>query len=289
MRREMNTMGEVISENYVSNNIMNMQYVEALQVATTLSCDADGILIGVVSGGNIRFSIGGVNYKVMQDEMFVLHGVVKAEEVKCSKAFKGYFISVEAKYLTTINVDTADFIAADMMVRTTLIYPLEPSQAEMMNELAWRMICLSNKSNVALQDNILLSLSEAYMYLIISVIGSRQLDVENVRSNSSLMVLKRFSELLKDNYILHKNVDYYASQLGISSKYLSIVCRKYRGVTASHVIDGVIIRHAKMLLKQQGVSVQEVAKRLNFPSQSFFGKYFKQRVGISPSRYKGDA
>jgi AraC-like DNA-binding protein len=42
-----------------------------------------------------------------------------------------------------------------------------------------------------------------------------------------------------------------------------------------------------MLLKQHGVSVQDVAKMLNFTSQSFFGKYFKQRVGVSPSRYKG--
>ena len=277
-----------MSENYVSNSIMDMRYVEASQVGVELNCDAESIFIGVVSSGNIRFSIEAENYKVMQNEMFVLHGIAKAEEVKCSKAFKGYFISVEAKYLTTLNVDTADFIAADMMVRTTLIYPLESSQAEMMNELAWRMISLSNKSDVALREEILLSLSEAYMYFVISVIGSRQLDVESVRSNSSLMVLKNFSELLKDNYMHHKSVDYYASQLGISSKYLSIVCRKYRGVTASRVIDGVIIRHAKMLLKRQGVSVQEVAKILNFPSQSFFGKYFKQRVGISPSRYKGD-
>ena len=47
-----------------------------------------------------------------------------------------------------------------------------------------------------------------------------------------------------------------------------------------------VIHRAKDLLRQSGLSIQEVADRLNFVSQSFFGKYFKQRVGISPSRYK---
>ena len=35
-----------------------------------------------------------------------------------------------------------------------------------------------------------------------------------------------------------------------------------------------------------GLSINEIATKLNFASQSFFGKYFKQRVGVSPSRYK---
>ena len=43
---------------------------------------------------------------------------------------------------------------------------------------------------------------------------------------------------------------------------------------------------AKRLLKYSGLSIGEISDNLNFTSQSFFGKYFKQRVGVSPSRYK---
>ena len=66
-----------------------------------------------------------------------------------------------------------------------------------------------------------------------------------------------------------------------------MVCRKCRGVTASQISDDIVIHNAMRLLRQPNVSMQQVANQLNFPSQSFFGKYFKQRVGISPSRYKG--
>jgi AraC-like DNA-binding protein len=47
-----------------------------------------------------------------------------------------------------------------------------------------------------------------------------------------------------------------------------------------------VVYEAKRLLKYSGLSIRDIALKLNFASQSFFGKYFKQRVGVSPSRYK---
>ena len=47
-----------------------------------------------------------------------------------------------------------------------------------------------------------------------------------------------------------------------------------------------MILEAKTLLKYSGMSIQEIAYELNFSTQSFFGKYFKQHTGESPSRYK---
>ncbi len=43
---------------------------------------------------------------------------------------------------------------------------------------------------------------------------------------------------------------------------------------------------AKVLLKSTDLTVQEVAARLNFANQSFFGKYFKHQTGMSPSAYR---
>ncbi|WP_368350508.1 helix-turn-helix domain-containing protein, partial [Parabacteroides merdae] len=43
---------------------------------------------------------------------------------------------------------------------------------------------------------------------------------------------------------------------------------------------------AKQLLESSNLSIKEVAAQLNFPTQSFFGKYFKQYVGMSPKEYR---
>ena len=34
------------------------------------------------------------------------------------------------------------------------------------------------------------------------------------------------------------------------------------------------------------MSIKEVAGALNFPDQSFFGRYLRQYAGMSPSRYR---
>ena len=43
---------------------------------------------------------------------------------------------------------------------------------------------------------------------------------------------------------------------------------------------------AKALLKYSGMSIQEIAYCLNFPNQSFFGKYFRSHTGMTPSAYR---
>jgi AraC-like DNA-binding protein len=43
---------------------------------------------------------------------------------------------------------------------------------------------------------------------------------------------------------------------------------------------------AKALLKSTNMTIQQISEELNYPSQSFFGKYFKRIVGVSPSDYR---
>ena len=83
-----------------------------------------------------------------------------------------------------------------------------------------------------------------------------------------------------------RNVSFYAKQLNITPKYLSSVVKEVSGKTAARWIDESVILEAKTLLKYSGMSIQEIAYHLNFSTQSFFGKYFKQHTGTSPSRYK---
>jgi len=44
---------------------------------------------------------------------------------------------------------------------------------------------------------------------------------------------------------------------------------------------------SKALLKSTNKTVEQISDELNFPSQSFFGKYFKRVTGMSPKEYKG--
>ena len=52
------------------------------------------------------------------------------------------------------------------------------------------------------------------------------------------------------------------------------------------VISYVVIMDAKAKLKSTDMTIQEIAYSLNFPNASFFGKYFKRYVGMTPLDFR---
>lgn len=96
----------------------------------------------------------------------------------------------------------------------------------------------------------------------------------------------RFMEELAKHYQEERSVGFYASKLCITPKYLTTIIKRVSGRSAAEWIDSYVILEAKNLLRYSNLSIQEVAYQLNFPNQSFFGKYFKHQTGYSPSAYK---
>lgn len=62
--------------------------------------------------------------------------------------------------------------------------------------------------------------------------------------------------------------------------------KSYSGKAALDWINEFVVLEAKMMLRYTEMTVQEVAYALNFPTQSAFGKYFKQQEGGSPKQYR---
>ncbi len=79
---------------------------------------------------------------------------------------------------------------------------------------------------------------------------------------------------------------FYAEQLFLTPKHLSRVIKEVSGRSAGEWIDEQVILEAKARLKNLSLTVQEISDQLGFPNQSFFGKYFKRHVGLSPSDYR---
>ena len=95
-----------------------------------------------------------------------------------------------------------------------------------------------------------------------------------------------FIKLVEMNYTKHRELNFYAEQLNITNKHLSRVVKQTSGKSAMEWIEKHVILDAVSQLLSSNVSVKEIAYRLNFPSQSCFGKYFYRVVGVSPSVYR---
>lgn len=96
----------------------------------------------------------------------------------------------------------------------------------------------------------------------------------------------QFINLVQQNFRKERFLDFYASKLEITPKHLSRTLKALTGNTAVEWIERYVILEAKVLLKSTNMSIQQIADDLNFPSQSFFGKYFKKNVGMSPKEFR---
>ncbi|MBQ4279062.1 MAG: helix-turn-helix domain-containing protein [Rikenellaceae bacterium] len=96
----------------------------------------------------------------------------------------------------------------------------------------------------------------------------------------------RFIQLLNTHCTRHREVEFFSDALCISKSYLASVTRTIAGETPKAIIDKHVAQEIKILLAFSDLTLQQIADHLNFPDQSYLGRYFKRHTGQSPSAYR---
>ena len=96
----------------------------------------------------------------------------------------------------------------------------------------------------------------------------------------------RFFRLLIDHYEQHKEVLFYANQLCITPKYLTMIVRRVSGKSAKEWISEYVVLEIKSLLKDTRLDIQEIVYRTHFANQSSMARFFRKHTGMSPLQYR---
>lgn len=254
-------------------------------------CEIRGICIVVVCSGFVKTEVNGRYCELYSNSILMLNEESKVTMLKCSKACTGYLLSFSYQFINKSILDVTDSMLLNVKCNQNPCVKVTDDDIERLHRLAGVLSdMVSVSGRYTYDDSIIVSLFTSVFYMFMSIL---ELNTErpNVFGNLSRSerLLKSFIDLLSEACERERSVEYYANELNVSPKYLSFVCKNIMGRGASNIIDEAVIRKSKELLLQSGLSVQDVANRLNFVSQSFFGRYFKQRVGLSPSRYKSQS
>lgn len=250
------------------------------------SADLSGFVVGIVYSGTVKAKIDGKAMEFRSHDMFLITDENKVEAFRVSKACVGYLIRFSRSFVESIIVDVEDYMSVYMTFRTHRVLSIPERDALRLHSVASLLAEVISAQDYIYTEKIITSLFTTCFYTLASIFDVCRQSVEVSHTHRSSELLHSFMDMLTRDCGTERSVEYYAKQLGISPKYLSIICRKHVNRNASKVIDDAVIRKAKSMLMQSGLSIAQVAEDLNFVSQSFFGKYFKQRVGMSPSRYR---
>jgi len=116
--------------------------------------------------------------------------------------------------------------------------------------------------------------------------GELEATPDDPLQDRNLWYYRRFQNLIGYSLADKKAVSEYAAELRISVTHLNRICQSIAGKSALKIIHDRILSEAKVNLAYTFQSVSEVAYRLGFDDISYFSRFFKSHVGISPREFK---
>lgn len=101
-------------------------------------------------------------------------------------------------------------------------------------------------------------------------------------------IFDRFIYLVNQYVVREHQIRFYAKRMCLTERYLGTVIRQASGVTAKEWIDRALITRIQVELRHTEKSVAQISEEMNFPNPSFFCKYFKRLMQLTPAEYRGE-
>jgi AraC-like DNA-binding protein len=247
---------------------------------------SDGYIIGICTRGTAQVEANLQVYEARQDAMLLATPFHILRIYNSSDDFLCRFIVFSKAFLTENNVNSHFLESFSYFKSASLpvIYH-DHEDAKMLLDIYLLMQQKLAREDHPYRMEISRSMLTTMLYEVESIYEKQHVIIKGKQTRKQeLNVL--FQELVFHHYKEHRNVQYYADLLYVSPKHLTETIKEVTGRTAGEWIDDAVILEAKVLLRNNDISIARVAEEINFPDQSSFGKYFKKHTGISPSDYR---
>lgn len=247
-----------------------------LKATTVLIC-----LTGVIDCNiNLHNYLIGENHMLINFAGDIIH-INKAEDIS------GYAIILSEEFLQQIQLDFRFRAMSYITLRDN--GPIAVPYEELTYLKPYYMLMKKNMEEG--KGEVVRGLAIALSHTIISLIQRYQPQraPESERNETRAQQLfDKFMKLLGAYHTKERSLQFYAGKMNLTPKYVSGMIKSFSGKSALDWINEYVVLEAEMMLRYTDMTVQEITYALNFPTQSAFGKYFKQQSGVSPKRYRAE-
>ena len=252
-------------------------------------CRVDGIVLFLCTKGSLSCAINLKPYKISEGDLLV-NFTSDIIQMTGSDGFEGYASLVSYEYLEALQVDFRSRLSFYLGVKHNAIASLKPDDSEAM-EMYFKLLRKYAVDGNSKSDEIINRIIQALGLSVISLMNDNEhteniAPIPDLTQGRSEQTFEKFMGLLTQTRARERGVKFYADQLHLTPNYLSGLIKNYSGKSAVDWINDYAVTEAKMLLRFSDLNIQELSYQLNFPSQSAFGKYFKQYTGLSPKEYR---
>ncbi|MBP5258108.1 MAG: AraC family transcriptional regulator [Prevotella sp.] len=244
-----------------------------------------GIMVGLCLKGKAQYSLDTEEHMISPNDIIVISNGQVVENYMFSRDFSGIGLMMSVDFLHEIIKDVHDLSSIFIFSRNHPVFRLDAKEVATLNSY-FNIVCekMADKSHHFRRD-VMRSLLMTMTFDLSNVMYHTQI-TEDKRQTRAEAIFTEFIRSVEKNFKEERRVGWYAEQLCITPKYLSESVKQVSKRTPNEWIDNFVTLETRVLLKNSMLSIKEIAQQLHFPSQSFLGKYFKERVGMSPSEYR---
>ena len=200
-----------------------------------------------------------------------------------SEDFSGLIIIMSKKFTDSLMPDAYKRLPLFFSLRDNPVFPLSEEFLEGIIRYFEMLKRMAQEKDHPYRLEVAQHLTLAFFYG--GCVDFHQL-IDKKKKTHHEMLVEKFLHLVQNHHKKQRGLEFYADKMCLTSKHLSKVIKATSGKSANDLIDERVILEAKALLKSTNMTIEQISDELNFPSQSFFGKYFKRITGMSPKEYK---
>ena len=224
--------------------------------------------------GNVEVSLEDKHFQINPGDVYIYMASTLVHLLHKSEDAEGVMVEVDLDYIIPI-VNRVINVENQLFMRKHPCISLSDKQRAHLEYLLDNL-----RERIEAED-----VQEVNLHEILNMYFANQ-PMQPLPQNKKDVIFQNFMLALFRLYRKERDVAYYARMQHITPRYFSTIIKEKSGNSALQWIVQMVITEAKQLLEGSDLSIKEIADQLNFPTQSFFGKYFKQYVGISPKEYR---
>ena len=256
-----------ISASYLDEDILIIDNVKVLANPDPVRLQMN--MIASCQGGHLKMDINGKVVEVSKNDIFVCPPNTMLDILEVSGDFACVAMYVNKVSVIKMTEEEMVFYAKfTELVRICL-------DSKSMEHSSWNPY--RREIVETLLKSALLALCNAFCVEM----------ADKLKANSTTGDLfERFLEMLQQSEQKHRPVEYFAQQLCITPKYLSIICKRHSSKTAIEWITEYTLSDITYYLRSTNKSIKEISGILGFSNTSFFGKYVREHFLMSPLKYR---
>jgi AraC-like DNA-binding protein len=227
-----------------------------------------------VTRGRGEFRTGGRKFDVVPGSMmFLFPGVEHAYKPDFETGWTEYWVGFKGPY-------------ADLLCANGFISPDRPFRAAGLQN---GILSLYSQifDQVRNQEPLYQIKAGSFIIMLIAEILAGERRAAQSTHAEQLVAKAKF--LMQENIDGEINLNVICDALGVSGSHLNEVFKSYMSMTPYQYFISIKIHRAKELLERGGLAVKEVAFQLGFNDEYYFSRLFKNKTGLSPSHWTGNA